>query len=76
MVALPPEIPVTTPVLPTVATDGLPEDQVPPATVLDSVEVALAQKVVVPEIEAGVAGNGLTVTLATEILVPHELVTV
>lgn len=59
-VAVPPDTPVTTPALVTVATDGLLLVQVPPE-VGESVVVAPAQMVFEPEILTGV--NAFTVTV-------------
>jgi len=62
MVADPPETPPTIPLVrPAVAMLVVPEIQVPPVVVLDSVALVPAQNVLVPVMAAG---EGLTVTTA------------
>ena len=60
MIAVPSAKPLTTPDVPTVATDGVEDDHVPPVAEVDSVEVAPTQTVPAPIIAGGVV---LTVTL-------------
>lgn len=62
MVTLPPDMPVTTPVVePTVAMAVLPEVHVPPGAVLLSVIVMPAHTLVLPVMPGGA---GVTVTIA------------
>jgi hypothetical protein len=76
MVALPPATPYTTPVVVTVATAVLPDDHEPPPVALLSVVESLAQTVVVPVMDAGMAGTPLIVTPAVVKAVPQLPVTV
>jgi hypothetical protein len=75
MLAVPAATPVTSPVeASTVATPVASLLHVPPATASLSVLVAPTQKVVVPIIANGVAGDGLTVIIWFTVLVPQLLV--
>ncbi len=74
MLAVPAEMPATTPVAaPTDATDVLPEVHVPPDTVLVRVVLVPAHIDAVPEIVPGIA---FTVTVLVVIAVPQLVVTV
>ena len=75
MVAVPADMPVTTPVLPIVATPELLLLHTPPALALLNVIVDASQTVVVPVIVPAF-GNGLTVTTAVVLATPQLLVTV
>ena len=59
---MPAETPVTNPVVPTVATDVLLLDQVPPAVALDKAMAEPVHTLVAPVIEPA-EGNGLIVTM-------------
>ena len=72
MVTTPVETPLTTPEVETVAIPVLPLLHVPPVDVSAKVIVELTQTVLAPVIGAGKTGNGLTVTVATD--VPPEVV--
>ena len=78
MVAEPPDTPVTIPLdEPTVATDGLLEDQAPPIVTSLNCDVALAHIVVVPVIDP-TSNVVLTLTVALLLLVqaPFDAVAV
>jgi len=74
IVVLPAAIPVTTPVLPTVATDVALLLQTPPGARSLSVVVAVAHTVKMPVMEPAI-GNGLTVNVCDAVAVPQLLVT-
>ena len=76
MVAVPAEIPVTTPILETVATVGAELLHFPEAVASDRVVVLLTQTLLVPVIAAGAAGRELIVTTFTAELEHPPLVTV
>ena len=74
MVAVPEETPVTTPVLPTVATAVLDDDHTPPPEGSVRVIVLPAQTDDVPVIEPAI-GSGLTVTTCVATTLPQLLAT-
>ena len=74
------EVPAVTPVTNpdvelTVATAGVAEDQLPPVTEEESVEVPLEQIAVVPEIVPA-DGAAVTVTVLVAVALPHGAVPV
>ena len=71
---MPPDIPDTIPVLPTVAIPVLPELQLPPLTELLSVEVDPTQTTALPERVPAVVPV-LTVTIKVAVAVPQLFVT-
>ena len=73
MVATPPETPVTTPVVETVAIAVLEELQVPPVVVLLNVVVAPRQTEPAPVTAAGVLGTVLTVSFLVTTAAPQLL---
>jgi len=76
MVAVPADTPLTTPVLPTVATDVLPLLHTPPLVASLRLVAEPAHTFIVPVI-ADTVGNGLTVTdEVTVVIQPKPLVTV
>ena len=75
MVVAPADTPYTVPLVFTVATDVVRLDQVPPDVPSVSVVDVPLHSVDEPEI-AATTGTVITVTVATEDVVPHELVTV
>ena len=72
MVVVPAATPVTTPTEFTVATDNVPELQVPPVTVFVSAVVAPAHTVAMPVMVP--AEEPFTVTIADACAVPHPFV--
>ena len=75
MLAVPAVMPLTTPLVPTVATEVLLLLHVPPAVALLSVVVLPAVSVAVP-VMVPADGNGLTVITLAAAAVPQLLVTV
>ncbi len=71
---VPAATPVITPVVPTVATDGVPELHVPPPAVLLHVVVVPGQTEVVPDMVPA-WGSALTVKLTVVVALPQLLVT-
>lgn len=65
---MPADAPLTTPVDEIVATEGVPEDHVPPVPVEESVAVPLAQIAVVPE-SVPAEGAAVTVTVVVAVTV-------
>lgn len=68
IVVVPAAIAVTIPLASIVATEGAVDDHVPPAVTSDKVVLVPAHIVVVPDIAAGVTGEGLTVTVALDVV--------
>lgn len=68
IVVEPAAIAVTTPLASIVATEGSVDDHVPPAVTSDKVVLVPTHIDVVPAIAAGVTGEGLTVTVALDVL--------
>ena len=73
MVATPPETPVTTPVVETVAMVELEELQVPPVVELLNVMLAPRQTEPAPEMAAGVVGTVFTVSFLVTTAAPQLL---
>lgn len=71
MVAIPEDIPLTIPVVPTVPIAVFEDDHTPPDVELESVVVEPVHTLVAPPVVAATVGVALTVTIFVAVL-PHE----